>query len=362
MAKKRENASAPGRRGSGRLLAVLIVVAAVAVGVALSLTVFFNITEIAVEGQYSVYSEQEIVAAAGISPGDNLLRLPVGEISDRLETELPYLLGVSVERRLPGTVIIRVNDVDTRLAIPCSSGYLIVSDGMKILEVSGELPAGCPLVYGITPSTLSPGSQLETEEEFGTEYLERIVESAKNAALLTGVSSINVADRLNLSLVFDNRVFVLIGTASELDYKLQMMDTVLQKEGRDAVGHLDISMPGKAFFSEGSMRVPEGYVTFGPDIYSGMHPGDGADMPEADDPSAEGEGDPEGGGGENGDAEALQGGTTLSPDGESGETRPPQGDSSGEDIPADEPAGDDPEDADPGAGVSDDPEALRRGG
>lgn len=296
MAKRKRRGEASGgprRLGSGRLLAFLILSASIAVGTALSLTVFFKITEIRVEGQYSVYTEDEIISAAGIVQGDNLLRLPVDEISDRLETDLPYLLGVSVKRELPGTVVITVNDVESRLAIPCSAGYLIISDGMKILEVASELPQGCPLVYGITPETLSPGSVLTTEDENGTEYLEKIVKSSRDASMLTGVSSINVEDRLNLSMVFDNRVFVMIGTASELDYKLQMMSNVLKQEGRDAVGHLDISMPGKAFFSEGSMRVPDEYVTFGPDIYAGMHP----ESKNSQEPGGTGEGgqaDPEG--------------------------------------------------------------------
>ena len=37
---------------------------------------------------------------------------------------------------------------------------------------------------------------------------------------------------------------------------------MLDKEGKQATGYLDISMPGKAYFKEGPLTVPDSFYTF----------------------------------------------------------------------------------------------------
>ena len=302
------------RSSGGRGLAVFLVFVVAVVGVVLSLTVFFKVTRVQVEGQYSVYTEEEILAVANIEVGSNLPRLPVKDIATRLESDLPYLLGVTVRRSLPDTVVITVNDIDTELALPYSGGCLIISDGLKILRDERSLPGGYTEVYGISPVDISVGNRLQVDDEEGTLYLETVIEAAREEGLLTGITAINVSDKLNLCLIFDNRVFVLLGTASEIDYKFRMLGEVMEAEGRDAAGNLDVSMPGKAYFAPGDMEVPDGF-------YSHTR----LDMTPDEDTDSNSQGEPE-------DDGAVEGLDTPQGDEQPGETDDPEGEDDPESV------------------------------
>lgn len=260
MKKKKNNDNVYSAKKSGGIITVAVLIGLIAASVLLSLTVFFKLGNIEVTGKYTSYSAEDIIEAAGIEEGSSLLRIKCGEVEDRIEAELPYLLNVSVYRNLPDTLVIEVNNVEIRLAVACDDGFLLVSDTMKILERSQTAPADCVVVYGIKPAVFSTGSILTDENGLDLDiYLKPLISAADRTDLLTGINSINLSDKLNISMIFDNRLFIEAGTASELDYKFSMIAEVIAKEDRKASGSLNVSIPGKAFFSEGEMNIPSGY-------------------------------------------------------------------------------------------------------
>ena len=66
--KKQEKNRRPSSGVAVRLIIMLAVVAAIVFGVA----IFFKVTTIEVQGN-TLYSAEDVIAASGIEPGDNLL-------------------------------------------------------------------------------------------------------------------------------------------------------------------------------------------------------------------------------------------------------------------------------------------------
>ena len=64
----------------------------------LSLTVFFNINSFEVTGN-NVYTDAQIIAAAGLEEGDNLFRLNKFKIADKMVVDLPYIGSVNIYRK-----------------------------------------------------------------------------------------------------------------------------------------------------------------------------------------------------------------------------------------------------------------------
>ena len=260
--KKRKRAEAEYSSGkNGGIITAVVLTGLVAVSVLLSLTVFFKLVNVEVSGKYYSYSADEIIRAADIQEGCNLLRIDCREIEDKIEAELPYLLDVNVYRTLPDTVTIEVNNVRTRLAVACEDGtYLIVSDSLKILEKSETAPDDCVIVYGIKPESLSTGRILRDENGLDLDiYLKPFISAAGKVDLLTGIDSVNLSDKLNITMIFDGRIFVEMGTASEMDYKFNMISEVVKREDKKLSGNLNVSISGKAFLSDNEMTVPENY-------------------------------------------------------------------------------------------------------
>ena len=93
---KRESASARQanmdrrkKRRHGRYILHYILIAAfvLSVGAALSMTVFFKIEKVEVAGN-TKYPPEEIIAASGIAPGQNLFRVHGDQVSEKLTQRL----------------------------------------------------------------------------------------------------------------------------------------------------------------------------------------------------------------------------------------------------------------------------------
>lgn len=253
------------RRGrTGAVTAVLIILL-IAVAAALSVTLFFKVENVCVEGIDRNYGQDEILRAGDIQLGQSLILFSTKRTEEKLTSSLPLISSVKVRREFPDTVVIDVRISDYNMAICYDGGYLIVSENLKITDnvVSTDdaaRPYTC--IWGINPSSSAVGSELATDDENGTFYLKNIVESLAEHDILAMVSDINVSDKLNLSLIYDERIYVMVGTASNLDYKIKMLKEIVTEKLSDTeTGYLDLSIAGKGTFKNGDMQIPDGYRT-----------------------------------------------------------------------------------------------------
>ena len=248
------------RKKRARSLAAVLIILLVGVGAALSLTVFFKIEEVRVEGTDRYYTQEQILAASDIKTGENIFLFSPERTEEKLWAQLPYISSVTVRRELPATVIIDVSISGYTVALPYDGGCLMLSEKLKIVDnITGE-PDSNTCIYGLQPSSSAMGTTLTTEDENGTFYLEEVVASLAEHKILTMVSDINVSDKLNLSVIYDNRIFVMFGTASNLDYKVSMLAEIAKNQTEpDETGYLDLSLAGKGTLKSGPLEVPEGY-------------------------------------------------------------------------------------------------------
>ncbi|MEG2083639.1 MAG: FtsQ-type POTRA domain-containing protein, partial [Oscillospiraceae bacterium] len=230
------------RRGQRRRTATaFVIILLLIVGATLSLTVFFSIEEVRVEGSNRYYSADQILSASGIEKGKNIFLFSSKRAEERLWATLPYIDNISVRRELPGTVIIDISVSSDSVALPYDGGCLVLSDRLKIVDIVSGESSVYTKVYGIQPSSCEVGVGLETEDENGTQYLAAIVSALSDSKLLNVISDINVSDKLNLSLVYDNRIFVMLGTASNIDYKIEMLAALSSDKLSDTdTGYLDL--------------------------------------------------------------------------------------------------------------------------
>lgn len=125
------------KRRSGALdvlMVTLLLVFLVSVGV----FVFFDIKQISVEGDIP-YSEAQIRSICGFKKGSNILFIDSDGAEKRVVRELPYVEECSVDRRLPSTVVIKVNKADV-LGVAEENGgrWSVLSTEGKILESSAD--------------------------------------------------------------------------------------------------------------------------------------------------------------------------------------------------------------------------------
>lgn len=126
---------------SGLYLIFCIVLIVAVIGAAS--IIFFRVNRIVVEGN-SHYTTEEIVAASGVSQGDNLMLTGQSTVAVRLKNALPYISSVSIRKSLPDTLVISVSESGAQAVIYDGQGswWLMDVSGKLLEEVSAGAASG----------------------------------------------------------------------------------------------------------------------------------------------------------------------------------------------------------------------------
>lgn len=175
--------------------------------------------------------EDEIRLIADIPPGTPLVRVPTGDIEERIAA-LPQVRSVTVSRAWPDTVAITVLRRDPVALVAAASGYdLVDEDGVVIRSVTA-LEDGVPVVRA---SGDGVGAAVAVARELPEEIRRRVVE-------------IEATTRNDVTLILQNGAEVMWGSVEEGPFKAEVL-LVLLKEV-DARFY-DVSAPGVPATSDG---------------------------------------------------------------------------------------------------------------
>lgn len=243
------------RRSSyARIALVMTVLSVAAVGVVLSLTVFFKIKNVDVSGNSEIYTPKQIISAGEIEFDSNLIRLSSKAVSKRIETALPFIEEVRVIKKLPTTVELNITQATPAGYIKKGSTFAVVSTHGKVLEIVKKQPQKLPEIVGIELKKEKVADILSNENNVFS-LIQSIYEKL-GSALARDVTQINVSDNLNLSFTYRDRIDVRLGSESELAEKLKFVAILLadgEKIDDDDMGIVYASNPKRvSFLKKGS--------------------------------------------------------------------------------------------------------------
>ena len=266
------------RRHRRRIIAFSLLLALIALGVALSVTVLFKVEGFRVEGpekdvppDLGIYTEDAILSALNVPLGENIFQFSIAEKEQAMAAALPYLETIQIRRSLPGTVVVRVTPAVERYVMQSPGGWVILSGGLKVLQVSPNEPDGLMQITGAEPSGPVAGRPLALIEDTlpvdtapasdaasgaqaddgaaeadWLETLAGLLAGLEQSHLSDGVTSLELGGLTEISFLYQGRIRVLLGTANNLDYKLQWAEALLKNSHGDGLletdrGSLDIS-------------------------------------------------------------------------------------------------------------------------
>ena len=285
------------RRRRRNLLMAFLGLLVVGIGVVLSLTVLFKVETFRIENMdestpanTGIYTEDAILGALGVPVGENMFQFSAAQKEKSMVVSLPYLERVEIRRRLPSTLVIRVEPAVETWCAQSDSGWLTLSDGLKIMAIGETQPEGLPALLGLdieapvagyylklatpnataTPAPAASGvsssqtsstastSSPSTGEENGDDPLEdvnRLLELLWTYELKDDCTSIQFGEANELYFIYQNRAKVLLGTFNNLDYKLKFAAYLLHNEDGKGIGDteqgtLDVSHQ----LEDGSLR------------------------------------------------------------------------------------------------------------
>ena len=237
----------------------IIIMGGIVIALVLSMIIFFRVRTVEVQGN-SYYTDEEVVQAAGIASGDNLLTLSRGEIAGNVMAQLPYVKNVRVTRTLPDTVVITVTEDETTFAVEDAGGhyYLITAAGKATEQVDEHEAKSHVFVQDliIQPAVIgeqihvaeSADSAISPQEQF--DALTLLLREIKASRLEKDITVVSVPSAFNLTVWYEDRFEVRLGTTDDLAYKLEYLKVVIQEQKEYTTGIIDLT------FSSG----PEAHV------------------------------------------------------------------------------------------------------
>lgn len=240
------------KRSSGRrakksrkiLLSFVLLVVILSVAATLVCTVWFRVSNIEVSGD-SVYSSDEIIAAAGISPGDKLISIDKEKSASDITEKLMYIDSARVTVKIPNKVIINVEPVQNNFAFYKDGIYLVASEQLKIFDaVQSPDPHSYIMVNVPLEGESVQGSYISFADSDQKEIFDLINELISSSSKISGITHIFEDENGGINLIYDSRIVWKIGDIADAEKKLAFAYTVCSSGENmpgDFIGTLDLS-------------------------------------------------------------------------------------------------------------------------
>lgn len=230
----------------------IAIIAVIIAAVILSITVFFKISNISVAGD-EIYANSEIISASKLKNGDNLFTFNKNDVASDIEKKLPYIESVEVKRSLTGKVVFTVTAAKASLAVDRGDSYILLSSSCKVLEDNVQvLNEDAAVIKASKLLSGAPGTVAEFENENDQHTISELAGLiAQNE--IQGISEIDITDYSEIKLVYNQRIILKIGTASDFEKNIDFIKATLKKIDTDEPyfsGMIDFTIENKAFIND----------------------------------------------------------------------------------------------------------------
>lgn len=224
------------------------------VGIALVLTMFFDINTITVSGE-SAYSAEKIIEASGIKTGDNLIFISKQKANELITTELPYIGSAEFKRRLPSKLEIIVKKTDPVYAAAKDGYYILLDENGKVLETGLEY-IGENLILLKTEEIVSAetGKIITLTNEKALGKLKEVREACIECGL-SDITAVDLSNIYNIKLEYQGRITLVLGEtdSGNLTKKLDLGKAAIEtqnKENSAYRGTINLTVAGQGAWLE----------------------------------------------------------------------------------------------------------------
>lgn len=268
------------------LFGTVAVVVVAAVFAVFSLTVLFNVSEVKVAKAGKHYQPEQIIEAADVDVGDNMVATNWDRVKEKVEQKLPYVLSLEIKKTASGKITFSVVDDTATLVFKTSKGYALADANCKVLEIVKEKPKnkGLTLLTVKNRINADPGETISFSDDGESILYDTIRTAIKNSGI-GNITGIDISDPENIYLEYQSRYRLYLGNSEDIEYKLREAKKIIAEEDENdpnQIGEINLSILKKVYVEK--LDTLEETTTAKKDVTT--HPEttapDSTDEPEAD--------------------------------------------------------------------------------
>ncbi len=209
------------KRGNNVIYHIMLAIVAFIIFAILSVTVLFNCEEIIVEGE-SKYTSEQIIEASGLKGDENLVKLSLVGINERILDELVSLDSAVVTKVFPNKIKIVVTPAEPMANFYYAGKNYVISHVGRVMEIERNA-ADCMEVIGYQPGdNVVIGDYITAANPEQDETI-KTISAAIDLVELDKITELDITDMLNVGLVYDDRVEINLGSMLQLEEKLTIV-------------------------------------------------------------------------------------------------------------------------------------------
>ena len=233
------------------LFGIVAVVVVAAVFAVLSLTVLFNVSEVKVAKAGKHYQPEQIIEAADVDVGDNMVATNWDRVKEKVEQKLPYVLSLEIKKTVSGKITFSVVDDTATLVFKTSKGYALADANCKVLEIVKEKPKnnGLTLLTVKNRINADPGETISFADDGESILYDTIRTAIKNSGI-GSITGIDISDPENIYLEYQNRYRLYLGNSEDIEYKLREAKKIIAEEDENdpnQIGEINLSILKKVY-------------------------------------------------------------------------------------------------------------------
>lgn len=242
------------RKLKKNMLSVLLAVVVMCVGLVLVFSLFFKTNTVTISGD-KVYSDKTVIEKSGIETGENLFKVSEEKLSEKLSKDLPYIKSVTIERKLPDTIIINVEGAKEVGAVTTQKGFVLLDETGKVLDKNASiLKENVAVITNVKLKEYIEGERVVLTDEKKTEALIKLFEAIKNTEMQL-LTEIDLKSLNDIKIKYDDRITFAVGSLTNIETKLARGLAALEKENEInaySEGTLDLKTEPYVYFKSGS--------------------------------------------------------------------------------------------------------------
>lgn len=239
MKRKKKN-----RRLYAVICAVILIAGALGAGAGYAIVEGAPIAKVIVEGN-EVYKKKDILAAAGITTGDNMLLIREKKTNEVISTSLPYVASVEVKYEFPDTLRLNITETADKIHIMMGKNMLTLdSDGKVLSNKKKKIQKGSYRITGIEKQDYNIGYAFEADKDNGNDkkyaLAKEIIEVLEKTGV-TGFRDISFEDMKCITVSTVEGISLYLNEKTPFERQLSLAkDAIAEKRKSGAKGYFDL--------------------------------------------------------------------------------------------------------------------------